>query len=208
MSAEPVVPRRATPDDAELMGRIGAAGFYDDPVLSWVVPDPATRLAKLTFMFTGLAGDTATEGRGVAWIADDSCIALWRDPSFDHHPAEEPDAADEQAEEQTPPAGPLEPDDLARLGVLSETMAAHHPSEPHWYLNVISTLPDRQGRGLGAAVLEPVLAQCDADGVRAYLESTNPRNRTLYRRSGFVDGDEIQIPDGPTMLAMWRDPLV
>jgi GNAT superfamily N-acetyltransferase len=215
MPSDSRVPRLATPDDAELVGRIGAAGFYDDPVLSWVVPDPATRVAKLTFLFTRLAHDSASEGRGAVWIVDDSCVALWRDPSFDHHPDDEPEISDDEQsgeepseEEQPQPDMPLEPDDLVRLGVLGETMALHHPHEPHWYLNVISTLPSHQGRGLGAAVLEPVLAQCDADGARAYLESTNPRNRTLYRRSGFVDGDEIQIPDGPTMLAMWRDPMV
>jgi GNAT superfamily N-acetyltransferase len=95
---------------------------------------------------------------------------------------------------------------MARIEIMGDAMREAHPHEPHWYLNVVSTLPDRQGQGLGATVLQPVLARCDAEGVPAYLESTNPRNRTLYRRQGFVDMDEILLPDGPSMLQMWRDP--
>ena len=81
---------------------------------------------------------------------------------------------------------------MERLGVLGATMTANHPHEPHWYLNVVSTMPANQGQGLGTAVLQPVLARCDADGTRAYLESTNPRNHTLYHRHGFVDAGEIR----------------
>ena len=85
-------------------------------------------------------------------------------------------------------------------------MMANHPHEPHWYLNVVSTIPEQQGRGLGTAVLQPVLERCDADGARAYLESSNPRNLSLYRRNGFVDAGEIRLPDGPSLITMWRDP--
>jgi GNAT superfamily N-acetyltransferase len=200
-------PRLATLDDADLIGRIGAAGFYDDPVLSWICPDPATRLEKLAFMFSRLAAATVIDADSAAWIVDDACVALWRGPAFDHHPEPSPEP-DAPAPEEAAGDDPLDDGDRERMGILGESMQQHHPHEPHWYLNVISTLPDRQGRGLGVAVLDPVLVQCDTDGCRAYLESTNPRNRTLYRRSGFVDGDEIQLPDGPTMLAMWRDPMV
>jgi ribosomal protein S18 acetylase RimI-like enzyme len=100
------------------------------------------------------------------------------------------------------------PDELERLGILGEAMMAAHPHEPHWYLNVVSTLPECQGHGYGAAVLQPVLAVCDAERVSAYLESSNPRNMTLYRRQGFVETGEIELPDGPSLFQMWRDPQV
>lgn len=199
-------PRLATPDDVDLIARIGAEGFYDDPVLSWVMADPATRLEKLTTLFAGLARDMTSSSASEVWIVDDACVAMWRTPSHDHHPATEEQDGDDgggSADES-----PFDAGELARLGVLGETMQQHHPHEPHWYLNLISTLPSHQGQGLGAAVIGAVLPRCDTDRTRAYLESTNPRNRTLYRRSGFVDADEMQIPDGPTMLAMWRDPVV
>jgi hypothetical protein len=29
---------------------------------------------------------------------------------------------------------------------------------------------------------------------------------TLYRRHGFVETAELNLPDGPSLYAMWRDP--
>ena len=203
--------RTATLDDVARLGRIAAEGFYADPVMRWLYPDDDRRLGLLTLMFTGLADDTVPDG-GVVHLAADACAAFWRTPEFEHgrmaadRVADALDEAGEAAGEAPAPS-PFAPDELERLGILGELMRDHHPHEPHWYLNVVSTLPSHQGRGLGAAVLRPVLDRCDADGARAYLESTNPRNRTLYLRNGFEAADEIQLPDGPAMLQMWRDPL-
>jgi len=44
----------------------------------------------------------------------------------------------------------------------------------------------------------------DADRLPAYLESTNPRNRTLYERHGFEVVEELSVPGGPVLMAMWR----
>jgi GNAT superfamily N-acetyltransferase len=190
--------RVASSDDIDLVARIGAAGFYDDPVMGWAFRDPTTRLERLTWVFTGLSTDMIATS--TVHVGDDACMSLWRGPEFDHRAGEGELPAD---------IGdlPLEDDELVRLGILGEAMAAQHPHEPHWYLNVLSTLPDRQGQGLGAAVLGPVLERCDADGVPAYLESSNPRNVTLYRRNGFVEsGRPIELPDGPSLIPMWRAP--
>src|SRR5690606_14518947 len=97
------------------------------------------------------------------------------------------------------------PAEAARFDDLSAGQAEVHPHEPHWYLHVVSTLPAHQGRGLGATVLAPVLEGADATGAACYLESTNPRNRTLYRRLGFEDLAPVPY-GGPDMLAMWRPP--
>ena len=40
--------RPATLDDVDLLARIAAAGFYDDPVLSWVFRDDGRRLDQLS----------------------------------------------------------------------------------------------------------------------------------------------------------------
>jgi ribosomal protein S18 acetylase RimI-like enzyme len=196
--------RPATLADVDQLARIAAAGFYDDPVLGWVFRDDARRLDQLTFVMTTLARDMLPEG-GTVHLADDVCAAFWRDPTFAHGrtAADRVDDASGDAPDQPMP---FSADELERLGILGGLMAAHHPHEPHWYLNVVSTIPEHQGRGLGTAVLQPVLDQCDADGVRAYLESSNPRNLTLYRRNGFVDAGEIALPDGPSLVMMWREP--
>jgi GNAT superfamily N-acetyltransferase len=192
--------RPATLDDRELVARVAAEGFYDDPLMSWVLPDDARRLDQLVFVFGGLVDDMLPE-RGTVHVADGACVSLWRDPEFDHGaPADEGEASAFLS-------GPFELDELVRFGALGEAMARNHPHEPHWYLNVVGTLPSRQNQGLGAAVLRPVLERCDTEGVPAYLESSNPRNMSLYFRHGFVETGEITLPDGPSLIPMWREPL-
>jgi GNAT superfamily N-acetyltransferase len=206
MSRDVPAPRLATVDDVELIGRIGAAGFHDDPIMSWAIPDPVARRTKLGIMFAGLAHDMTTAPGSVVWIVDDASVAMWRDPSFDHGPSDTADDAEEDAAADDSGPALFDEHEQARFDAMRTSMRAHHAGEPHWYLNVLSTTPERQGQGLGAAVLAPVLDQCEDDGVGAYLESTNPRNRTLYRRSGFVDRDEMEFADSPGMLSMWRAP--
>lgn len=83
----------------------------------------------------------------------------------------------------------------------------HHPRDPpHWYLAVLGTDPCAQGQGRGSAVLRPVLARCDEDGVSAYLESSKKRNIDFYARHGFRLSGEIKLPRGPSVWPMWRDP--
>lgn len=193
--------RLATIDDAVLLAHIAAAGFYEDPVMRWLFQDDATRLEQLGFLFGGLVRDMLPSG-GTVHLADAASVALWRAPEYQHGRM----ASDRVEDAIADAPSPFAPDELERLGVLGASMAANHPHEPHWYLNVVSTLPSHQGQGLGAAVLHPVLQICDAAGIRAYLESTNPRNRTLYRRQGFVDAGEIALEGGPNLMQMWREP--
>ena len=51
-----------------------------------------------------------------------------------------------------------------------------------------------------------MLAEADAEGLPCYLESSNPRNVSLYLRHGFVETGELPLPDGPSLIQMWREP--
>ena len=53
---------------------------------------------------------------------------------------------------------------------------SHHPKERHWYLQMLGTQPDSQGKGVGSAIIAPVLEHCDRTGERIYLESSKERN--------------------------------
>jgi ribosomal protein S18 acetylase RimI-like enzyme len=100
-------------------------------------------------------------------------------------------------------AEPLHLDDL--LGTF-EKMAEWHPEEPHWYLPIIGVEPNAQGRGLGGALLRHAVARCDRENLIAYLESSNPRNITLYERHGFERMGEIKVGKGPLVTPMLRQP--
>ncbi len=81
-----------------------------------------------------------------------------------------------------------------------------HPEEPHWYLAAVGTRPAQQSRGYGAVVLRPVLDRCDETGLGAYLESSNPLNRSFYERLGFAGRDPVVIAGEVTVTPMWREP--
>jgi len=49
---------------------------------------------------------------------------------------------------------------------------------PHWYFYYLGTEPEKQGTGIGAAVMRPVLDLCDRHRLPAYAEASSPRNRT------------------------------
>jgi ribosomal protein S18 acetylase RimI-like enzyme len=50
------------------------------------------------------------------------------------------------------------------------------------------------------------VARCDQEGVLAYLESSNPRNISLYEAHGFEVMGEIQVGAAPLVTPMLRQP--
>ncbi len=86
------------------------------------------------------------------------------------------------------------------------TIERQHPRTPHWYLAVLGTDPIHQGKGIGSALLAPILDRCDREGIGAYLESSKQSNIAFYRRHRFEVTGEIVLPGGPPVWPMWRDP--
>jgi len=131
------------------------------------------------------------------YVSDDlSGVALWLPPGVH---------ADGEGREKVfrNNATPEHVDDLL---VTSERMEQSHPDPPHWYLPLIGVEPNAQGRGVGGALMRHVVARCDDEGALAYLESSNPRNITLYERHGFEVMGTIQVGPGPIIAAMLRTP--
>jgi GNAT superfamily N-acetyltransferase len=56
-----------------------------------------------------------------------------------------------------------------------------------WYLSIIGILPEFQGRGLGADLINAVLTKTDALGAPTYLETFTPRNMSFYKRLGYQE---------------------
>ena len=48
------------------------------------------------------------------------------------------------------------------------------------------------------------LSRCDAEHAPAYLESSKPANVPYYERFGFEVTGETVVPNGPTLIPMWR----
>ena len=60
--------------------------------------------------------------------------------------------------------------------------------------------------GLGSLILKEALQVIDEQGKIAYLESSNPKNISLYLRHGFEVIGEIQVGSSPVVTPMIRNP--
>jgi GNAT superfamily N-acetyltransferase len=184
--------------DVRLAGAILSQAFFADPVLTWTFPDRDRRWRSLPGLFELYAEVFARHGETHITVAGTG-TALWLPPGR---------ALIGQAEEQSF-AQALEEragDDAKRLFQLLELLDAHHPQGDYFVLQLLAVEPRWQGRGTGSRLIAPVLARCDAAQVPAYLEATSVLNARLYERHGFVRMGEIPLPDGPSLVPMWRAP--
>ena len=160
----------------------------------WVFPDPRKRARYGATYFRLHA--TRSARQGLSWHTDGGA-ALWDGPGAWRFDGRE-DAA--MAVSGLLGAGLRG----FAVGQAFQQVEAAHPAEPHYYLAILGVRPDRRGRGLGSALLEPGLARADAEGLPCYLESSNPLNVGLYERHGFEVTREHHLPDGPLLTYMWR----
>jgi GNAT superfamily N-acetyltransferase len=187
--------RAATRDDVPAMGYVLAAALHDDPVMAWVLPDETRRRVRLRGIMELFASRFQRHGHNRINEAGTGA-AVWAPPGATFSPEE-----DLRFEAGLVTASAA---DLSRLGALVELLDEHRPAEPHHYLSLHGVIPDRQGAGIGSALLRSVLDGADRHGVPAYLEATSPRNRDLYERHGFEVRAELRTSDCPPLWALYR----
>jgi GNAT superfamily N-acetyltransferase len=169
--------------------------FAADPVARWCWPDSSAYLTAMPPLIKAFAGEAFVHD-GAHSTANFEGAALWLAPGVH---------SDDQAMEELIESSVAEHVRADLYGVF-EKMAAYHPTEPHWYLPYIGVDPAHQGKGHGGELLTYALARCDREGSIAYLESTNPRNTTLYIRHGFEEMGRIQVGSSPPLIPMLRSP--
>ncbi|WP_121010930.1 GNAT family N-acetyltransferase [Saccharothrix australiensis] len=189
--------RRATSADIEPAADTLAAAFTGYPFIRHVVAadDHERRLRALQRLFLveiGLA-------HGAVWVTDDrGAVAVWTTPDTDAAAAFGP-IADRAAE--------LAGDRAGTSARVEQALGPHRPTGPTWFLGAVGVRPDRQGQGLGSAVIRPGLDAADEAGVTAYLETVGERNVRLYRKLGFEVTARVELPDGgPSAWCMSRPP--
>ncbi|MGW1023014.1 GNAT family N-acetyltransferase [Streptomyces sp. NPDC002577] len=193
--------RRAVGSDREAVIRLLDEAFQDDPVSCWVFPDADHRRRTHHKLMAAFLDLVLSEGR-VDLTEDGRAAALWLSV-----PAGEPGDHEDDEDGPAQMREAVDPDN-GRVELVGRLTGAVHPTgRSHEYLLLIAVKPEHQGEGHGTALIESVLEACDREGLPAYLEASNARSRRLYERLGFTfTGRPVELPDGPHMWPMWREP--
>jgi ribosomal protein S18 acetylase RimI-like enzyme len=176
--------------------------FDDDPVVHFMFAGRRRRQMGLHSFFTSQIRRQYLPLGHVYTTDDRSGVAVWGPP-------DRPRNGWKELVQLLPTAPFLLSGRTHRALKLLLEVDARHPKEPHWYLATLATAPEQQGKGIGSALLEAMLARVDEEGVPAYLESSKERNVALYARFGFEVVEEFRSKVGsPPMWCMWREPRV
>lgn len=170
--------RKACLDDVEQLSRVLARSFDDDPLVTWMFPQAGVRHSRQPRLFDALIRTALPFGE-VYTTESFQGAAIWNPPG-------------------TFPMGwrtnakmGLTMARLLRQRLLSCASGlmyfdTHHPHEPHWYLQILGTDTELQGKGVGSALLAQVIERCDATGERVYLEASKEKNIAFYTASWFL----------------------
>jgi ribosomal protein S18 acetylase RimI-like enzyme len=185
-------------DQAALVTTLALA-FQDDPAVSWIFPDAEQRRRRLPKMF-----DIILPGDLLAGIAlrspGDEVATLWRAPGKAH-------TSNLEMLRLALPLIRTFGTAIFRALAIADAIDTHHPSGfDYWYLHYAGVRPQWQGKGWGGAAIRAGLAQAEADGKSAYLETATLSNVGLYQRLGFAVVDEWDVPKGgPHFWSMLRN---
>lgn len=182
--------RSARRDEIPQLAALLARAFAHDPFFSHLAGDAPERNQRMRDGWGGILRH-ASARLAHTWTTDDLAgAAIWLPPGY------RPSLLDNLR---------LMPD-MARfagwrrlrlvadaLEVLEGRRREHVPG-PHYYLSALGVEPERQGTGIGTALMAPVLDRCDREGVPAYLETATARNVLLYERVGFEVVEELIVP--------------
>jgi len=194
----PTVIRKANRSDRAIVVDTLTAAFAHDPIIRFQFQDDTT-YEKRAAAFFGHYFDVRLEG-GEIFLADDGAgVSLWNPPGGNRLGKE---FVEEDWRRNVVPA--LEHAELTRYGRFKAVLDAMTPAEPHWYLGLLATRPEKQRAGVGRGLLEPMLQRADAERVPVFLETGNAGNVEIYERFGFgIIADEV-VKMGPRVWGMLR----
>ena len=189
--------RRPCPDDFGPLAAVLARAFYDDPgdglVLSRRGAAAAPRRRFFAIRLRQLAG------HGLIFTDEErSGAALWAPPG---HWRED--------FRQSLRMLPMLPVLLPRIGALDARRAGDRAPPPGGAALLPvghRHRPKEAGRRYRLRPACSHAASCDETGTAAYLESSKESNLSFYARHGFAVTERIELPEGPPLWLMWREP--
>lgn len=192
---------RATDGDSDTIVATLVASHLDCAWEAWAVP-PDGRADRLSRLFRS-ALTTIGQPHGRVFTTDRcESVAVWVPADADER------LSADDLQELVASSAEAFGDRAALVAEASAVIAASATSGARWYLATMGTRPERQRRGLGESVLQPMLRSLDKRAEGARLETSDPANVAWYRKFGFEVVEELaDLPHGaPTTWVMFRPP--
>ncbi len=193
---------KARKEDIHVLKNVLVKSFMNDPFTNWLVKHDDKILSRMDAIFAPVLNHFGFKYAHVYTTEEKNCCAVWIPP------------------------GKYNPNSIFNLLLLPawikvvgwsrllKTMQAasvlsnHHAGPQYFYLSTVGTLPELQGKGIGSAILKPVLDICDGDKIPACLETSNEKNISFYEKHGFKIKSEFIIPHGGARTwVMTREPI-
>jgi len=185
--------RPASPGEIADLAAVLTRAFARDPFYSYLVGDESERNQRMRDGWSGLLHH-ASNKLSTTYTTDDLAgVAVWHPPGY-----RGPGFVDSL---RLLPSVSRLAGGMRRLREISKAVAAleerrrRHAPAAHFYLSALGVEPDRQGEGVGTALMQPVLERADRDRLPAYLETATGRNVLLYERQGFGVVEELTLPN-------------
>jgi ribosomal protein S18 acetylase RimI-like enzyme len=192
--------RKATDEDADQLTEVSARAFEHDPLTDWLVEDQSNVLQAERQMF--LAEWRISKRYDLIFTdSDRQGVAVWKPPGAKV-------TIGDRIRQVWSMIGSIKLSrrTLAKIRLFLDVEKAH-PKEPHYYLSLLAVVPEMQGKGLGSALMQPILDLCNREGIPAYLETETESNVSFYSRKGFNVRQEILTSDGKSKVwTMFREP--
>lgn len=189
--------RRAKPSEAHTVAAVLAESFANDPVVSHLLRDTKQSDAWTKYFQIGVEvafdqGEVWTDehltGACLFFAPNAWRISTWKELKSAWRIARATSLAT-----------------TLQIRTVFHLLEDALPKEPHYYLLAIGVKAAQRKRGLGAALLRPMLERCNNEKRPAYLENTDPKNHRFYERHGFRRTSSLALPNAtPSIDLMWR----
>ena len=185
-------------NQAKSAAAVLARAFHNDPMMQYLLPVEDRRARWLPSLFSIVVRYCLAYGEVHTTPTLDG-VACWLPPGETNPPF----LRLARIGRRSPPVGM----GLAglrrylRVAHYLEEIHAHTAPKAHWYLWALGVEPERQGRGCGGLLIQPVLARAKAEGISCYLETMNSVNVPFYERHGFHVVSDGEAPG--SKLRIW-----
>lgn len=189
--------------DLESATQVLAQSFQDDPLVSFILPNPKTRVKTVAKFFRAVGRLAIRNGSAFGVSEPLEGVAFWNFPDKQNLSATPKDLIT-----FLPLLFSYYPIGAQKARAVFHQIEENHKKyadEPHFYLDNLGVVASARGKGLSSQLIRPFLQMADEQKVITYTDTATKANVSLYEHFGFECVEENYIEStGLTVYALRR----